>query len=136
MKKGAVNIGFPEIFSARPATLISAADGRVDREAIIDRITEFLSTDDVYVQRFASNVIIQTLADTSIDRSIYSPFETNGVNVVSISFATASSSQALLPSGPYFIYKNGIYESWRLYIDDLDAFEFSVIQDVIESELK
>ncbi|KAI4220314.1 MAG: hypothetical protein L6R36_007711, partial [Xanthoria steineri] len=33
----------------------------------------------------------------------------------------------LLPSGPYFLYNDGIYEAWRLYPDDLDAFEVAVV---------
>lgn len=58
------------------------------------------------------------------------------MNVSQIAFTITSSSKTLLPSGPYFIYDNGIYQAWRLYPDDLDAFEFSVTQEIINGVVK
>ena len=55
--------------------------------------------------------------------------EQYGLKFDSLDLSLANITDTLLPSGPYFVYENVIYEAWRLYPDNLDAFEFAVIPE-------
>ena len=41
-----------------------------------------------------------------------------------------------LPSGPYFVRDRVIHEAWRLYCDNLDAFEITVVPHKDTNEAK
>ena len=57
--------------------------------------------------------------------SIISPV--HGPVTLRIIYAVTDCCEIPLPSGPYFVYQDGLYEAWRQYPDDLDAFEIPVV---------
>lgn len=44
-------------------------------------------------------------------------------------FTASGDDFAQLPSGPYFLHGPFLHQAWRLYDDDLGAFNFGVIPD-------
>lgn len=129
LEKGTIDPARLSTSTTRAATVISSARGDVCTSDILDLVTEFLSTDDVYSLDFLSTIVIQTPSGISnkcpIDEGTCQGLSHN--IECEIIYATASSLETLLPSGPYFLSSNGIYEAWRLYPDYLDSFEITVI---------
>ena len=111
-------------------TVISTADGRLTGQNIVDDIARFLRLDDVYGKAFARALVIQMPEGIVLEHSITSSnSEQYGLKFDSLDLSFANSTDILLPSGPYFVYEDVIYEAWRLYPDNLDAFEFAVIPE-------
>lgn len=108
---------------------------RVDRDIftsdISDLITNFLTTEDAYSLGFLSTFVIQTPSGIPkrcpINRGLCQEFRND--TECEFEYATVSSPETLLPSGPYFVYSNGIHEAWRLYPDSLSSFGITVVPD-------
>lgn len=112
----------------RPATVISTLSGNLSEENIVDGITSFLARDDVYSEDFASTIVIQMPTGIAQESPLdLSSFEQYNLKNSWLEYSIAMPTENLLPSGPYFIHDNGIYEAWRLYPDELDTFEFAVV---------
>lgn len=104
--------------SLRPVTVISTADGRLIGGDIVDEVARFSELYDVYAKAFVCALVIQMPEGIVPEHSITSsPCEQYGLE-----FASSRP-----PSGPYLGHENGIHEAWRLYLDQLEAFEFAVI---------
>lgn len=115
-------------------TVISTVDGDLSHKDIVDEITRFLAHDDVYSEAFASSIVVQV--PTGITPEVPTGLITNeqdGLKSAYLHFSIANSTETLLPSGPYFVHDDGIYEAWRLYPDELDAFEIAVVPEATES---
>lgn len=86
--------------------------------------------DDVFIPEFGSVLVEKTpisaaseqLSPHVNDRPLYR-------------FANDSSIKEIgeLPSGPYFLYGPNLYQAWRLYADDLDAFTTGIIPEDVDS---
>lgn len=111
----------------RPATVISTG-GNLSEQNIVDEIKRFLARDDVYSEDFASTIVIHMPAGVALDSPInLSSSQQYNLKNAHLDYSLALPNENLLPSGPYFIHNDGIYEAWRLYPDDLDAFEIAVV---------
>lgn len=111
----------------RPATVISTGRNLSEQD-IVDEIKGFLARDDVYSEDFASTIVIHMPARVALDSHINrSSCHLYSLKNSHLDYSLARGGENLLPSGPYFLYNDGIYEAWRLYPDDLDAFEVAVV---------
>ena len=122
----------------RPETVISTG-GNLSEQNIVDEIKGFLARDDVYSEDFASTIVIQMPAggalDSPINLSSWQQYNLKNLSSCQqynlrnshLDYSRALRGEKLLPSGPYFLYNDGMYEAWRLYPDDLDAFEVAVV---------
>ena len=118
-------------------TVISKSHGGLSNKDVEEEISRFLLQDDVYTEEFASNVVIQVPAGVALNTSIHlSSLEQHGLKTSYIDYSVANSTETLLPSGPYFAHDNGIYEAWRLYPDELDAFEIAIVPEASQNPEK
>ena len=121
-----------------PATIISSLDSDNGANAIARKIESFLALDDVYSTAFASYIIIQTASGAASWKSL--ELKDSTLMDVPVSSKVVSASLFLregdLPSGPYFVRDGLIHEAWRLYCDDQDAFEITIVPYVDTSPSK
>ena len=112
----------------QPVTIISLGRAIVQFGEVSKLIKKFIEEDDVWSPSFLSTVIVKILPGSrSYRRVCQSGREDLACNIESeILFDTASVNEASLPSGPYFVYCDRVYEAWRLYQDRLDCFEISL----------
>ncbi|KAK7419721.1 hypothetical protein QQZ08_010734 [Neonectria magnoliae] len=108
-----------------PITLLTTDEVFGDLESLLHLLDEY---DDVFTPEFGS-VLVEKLG------------KGNGSNFVSLQDRSArqiyhlddivglSEDFSELPSGPYFLHGPNLYQAWRLYEDDLEAFTFGVIPD-------
>ncbi|KAK7420198.1 hypothetical protein QQX98_002851 [Neonectria punicea] len=108
-----------------PITLLTTDEVFGDLESLLHLLDEY---DDVFTPEFGS-VLVEK------------PGKGNGSNFVSLQDRSArqvyhlddiaglSDDFSELPSGPYFLHGPNLYQAWRLYDDDLEAFTFGVIPD-------
>ncbi|KAL8980442.1 MAG: hypothetical protein Q9205_004469 [Flavoplaca limonia] len=121
----------------QPVTVISTVNGNLSEKDIVDQITAFLAKDDVYSEDFASTVVIQMPTGTTLENPINLSFiEQHSLTKSNVHYSTVIPTENLLLSGPYFVPGTGIYEAWRLYSDELDAFEIAVIPEAVHSPAK
>lgn len=94
-------------------------------------LVEFDAIDDVFVPDFGS-VLVEKVPDNGTN----STTERVGISQELYHLATVEESPndlADLPSGPYILHGPNLYQAWRLYEDELEAFTFGVIpEDVNE----
>lgn len=103
----------------------------------MDEITASLAKSDVYSEAFASTVVVQMPTGTALVTPInLSSFEQHSLTNSNVHYSTFILTESLLPSGPYFAHDKGIYDAWRLYSDELDAFEIAVIPEAVHSPAK
>lgn len=99
---------------------------------IAKTIEAFLTLDNVYFTAFASLIIIQTAPGAALQRlpqlndSMLLEFPVKEKIIT----ASVLSHEGELPSGPYFIQDGVIHEAWRLYSDELDEFEITVVPHI------
>lgn len=98
--------------------MVSSRSSNITADELLKVVNEFPKRDDVYSTDFLACLVIQTPPGVKLQSTS-----------LQVHHAEAESEEALLPSGPYFIYENGIYEVWRLYPDDLDTFEITIVPD-------
>ncbi|KPM40801.1 hypothetical protein AK830_g5768 [Neonectria ditissima] len=108
-----------------PITLLTTDEVFGDLESLLHLLDEY---DDVFTAEFGS-VLVEK------------PGKGNGSTPVSLQGQSArqvyhlddiaglSDDFSELPSGPYFLHGPNLYQAWRLYDDDLEAFTFGVIPD-------
>lgn len=129
----------PNNHNITPATLISFPRHDTCASAIAKTIEDFLTIDDVYSAAFASLIVIQT--PSAAARHDFSQHDDESMLVElrindKIITTTAIYYEGDLPSGPYFVRDHVIHEAWRLYCDDLDAFEITVVPHENTNEAK
>ena len=121
-----------------PATIISSLDSDNGANAISRKIESFIALDDVYSIAFASYIIIQTAPGAAS----WKPVELKDGTLIDVPVSSQIVSASVffregdLPSGPYFVRDGLIHEAWRLYCDDLDAFEVTIVPHVDTSASK
>ncbi|KAK5994005.1 Scytalone dehydratase-like Arp1-like protein [Cladobotryum mycophilum] len=116
-----------------PVTLLSTSELNGDLEGILQL---FETVDDVYSDEF-TGVLVEK-PDTATNGS----FTARGKNPKTGIYANYTMNMPKqneframafdgLPSGPYFLHGPNLYQAWRLYDDDLDAFTFGVLPESI-----
>lgn len=87
--------------------------------------------DDVFIPEFGAVLVEKSPANTTNQR-------VGPDNVQLHRFTNESVTEELqqLPSGPYFLYGPNLYQAWRLYNDDLDAFTVSIIPSSVNDTHK
>lgn len=110
-----------------PVTLLTTSqifDGDVD-----NLLTLYDIYDDVFIPEFGAVLVEKTPANTT-DYRDDSRF---GARVHRLVENSTTRDFEQLPSGPYFLYGPNLYQAWRLYSDDQDAFTIGVIPEDIGS---
>ena len=93
-----------------------------------DLFKQFETSDDVYSEVFSRHVIVQAgNAEIRALRQVETLIGTGSFE--DVAFLSKSYSGARLPPGPYFVRGCSIYQAWRLYTDDLDAFSVAVVPE-------
>lgn len=109
--------------------------GRVD-----DTLRRFDRRDDVFVPEFGFVLIEKPGPNSSTSTESTSPARhdkrghhyrlmNSGKGVDHADGVSMASDLSKLPSGPYFLHGPNLYQAWKLYDDDADAFAFGVIPD-------
>lgn len=106
-----------------PLTVIATDDLSYNAQAFEAAVSNFTTTDDVFSAGFLESVYIQYTGHQSYSRRGFAPKLNNVQNVTDSVWSNAVSSNASIPSGPYFLSSSGaVYQAWRLYSDLVDAF--------------
>lgn len=138
--QGQLQSEWPNNHSITPATLMSFSHRDIRATVTAKTIEDFLTTDDVYSAAFSSLIIIQTPSAAARhefsqheDESMLLEFPINGKIITTMAIYYSGD----LPPGPYFVRDGVIHEAWRLYCDNLDAFEITVVphEDTNEAKL-
>lgn len=108
-----------------PCTILAVPDAKEqDLEFLARQVKDMLSEDDVFNRSFLSKLVFL------LPPRVPSPsFTEDAQKLISswgsdLNFAT---TQAHVPSGPYFLSAGGIFEVMRLYPDPYEAFVFGMI---------
>ena len=122
--------GLPED-TLRPATLVSLDSGPLKASVVTKLLGDFSRRDDVYSDDFAQTLIVQTSGSVNLSSRFVGPpqviWEGELGPFEAVFTAQPSSSQDLLPVGPYFLVGSNIHQAWRLYPDKLTAFITTVV---------
>ncbi|KAH8820212.1 amidase signature domain-containing protein [Xylogone sp. PMI_703] len=128
---------YPEGISydgVKPTIVITLQDNDPSPAVICQKLKSWQHIDDVYSRYFLSDTVILQGAKSN---SIHPPTGASmlrlcgkelGVDWTSlriIYLATAPPKD--IPDGPYFIHGQGIFEAWRVYADDYDAFQTTIM---------
>lgn len=117
-----------------PTIILSIDNVDLNLRVICAKISEFQHHDDVYSPAFLTDtVILQTARWSKIylkraasilrDCGKELGVEWDDVNILVL----PSSQVKSVPEGPYFLHGQGIFEAWKVYSDDCDAFQTTVI---------
>ncbi|KAH6611612.1 hypothetical protein Trco_001632 [Trichoderma cornu-damae] len=110
-----------------PVTLLTTSEINNDLEGILDL---FATVDDVFQPDFGGILVEKPERDKTIGLT-----QSLGPRSRAVFSLRRAEAEALgfedLPSGPYFLHGPNLYQAWRLYDDDLDAFTFGVIPNSI-----
>ena len=110
--------------------VLISSDEQLSLASVLNRIRGLHDIDDVFQEGFTQNLLLQIPEQrlfAQLDQ-LEKPFK----HVFSVENGTDS----LIPSGPYFLYNSKIYQAWRLYEDDLDAFVVPIIPNHVKSPKK
>jgi len=117
-----------------PTVVLSIATGDLTSSTICTKISEFQKNDDVYSREFLTDtVVLQIAKSTSIRLATVASILRDsgrelGVNWDAVNILILQSSQLKkVPDGPYFVHGHGIFEAWKVYSDDCDAFQTTVV---------
>lgn len=110
-------------------TIIASDEAKVDGSWLAAELSRLQDNDDVFSDDFHSNIIFCRKSPPvanqhlQLDRTAVELLEEIGTT-----YHGFAGFQSWLP-GPYFIKDRILYEAWRLYPDDAEAFYFSTIPD-------
>ena len=102
----------------------------------MEKIQSFGAKDDVFCTDFLTDTLI--LQSAPIPDSDLHALKTklNGLEILTLHswnlnslLLFSPSASELLPCGPYFLHQNQIFEAWKLYDDNLSAFQTCVVAD-------
>jgi len=104
-------------------------------ERIASQLNSFGRIDDVYSKAFADTVLVVHTGASDVETAKVASLDSSSLGPNVFHFAS-NASVASLPPGPYFLRGSNIYQAWRLYPDELDAFIFGVVpQDVLNPQV-
>ncbi|KAI1841736.1 hypothetical protein JX266_012104 [Neoarthrinium moseri] len=117
----------------QPVVLISASDTRLEYEVVTERIQRFKEEDDVFNEGFLTDILLvaRNCASNFEGLHIGLPGDAN-INgrrwhVGTVCNVITSASQAYVPSGPYFLCGNEVFQAWKLYVDRSSCFQTTVL---------
>lgn len=100
-----------------------------DLEGLLENLAR---VDDVFIPEFGSVLVEKTApgqataaSDQEAKVDSHQVFQLNGTD-------SLLKDINLLPSGPYILYGPNLYQAWRLYEDELDAFVFGVVPEDVQ----
>ena len=108
-------------------TVLATSKPRIDFFSLVDTL-KMLDEDDVFTDDFCSNIILCQTSATPIKQYLEQSTEAwlrSARNMKSFEIAGAQS----WPSGPYFVSDGILYQAWRLYPDETEAFYFGTVPD-------
>ncbi|GAB1319268.1 hypothetical protein MFIFM68171_09478 [Madurella fahalii] len=122
-------------YSPQPAFLVSASDSSIEPAEILKQIQRFYKEDDVFDEAFVSDILLvaddfpmadqMMLLRTELADEIVLDGKHWHLNYV-YSVDTAV-SDANIPSGPYFLSGDRVFQAWKIYTDVFSCFETTVL---------
>ncbi|TAQ90720.1 hypothetical protein B7494_g1006 [Chlorociboria aeruginascens] len=126
--------GFLSTDEIRPIVLIGLNLFHSGQEKIASQLDYFDCVDDVYSKAFAETIVVAHTSADEVEIGTATPLNYSGL-LSTILYSRLDSSITSLPSGPYFLRGSNIHQAWRLYPDELDAFNYGVVpQDVLKPQ--
>jgi hypothetical protein len=116
--------------ATQPAVLFAATDENLNDTTIATQLSTFSEIDDVYSSTFDNILLLQSVGE-SPSQALLSRINRNQ-RFNSVYTSVVQSQDELLPSGPYFVVKDGIHQAWRLYPDTLGAFVTTVVPNTVQ----
>lgn len=119
-----------------PVVVLSEEEVNAGPEELGRTLQYLVDNDDVCTDEFTGIIVVKPSGSGSVPRKACAsasdipespdcPFTfyhmTNELDT--------SEERDLLPSGPYFLSGSNLHQAWRLYPDDLDAFNFGLVPD-------
>jgi hypothetical protein len=109
----------------------------LELEDVVKSFGIFSKMDDVFSKAFERTLIVQNgVGVGSVQREQFLNDLDKSGRFSAVLVSQVESSNDLLPSGPYFLRGQNLYQAWRLYPDDLDAFIFAVIPEDVRNPCK
>lgn len=97
-------------------------------------VSQFTSRDDVFSADFLTGIIgLQSPCESPATLEDFHDLNTSLGNWNVTSVLEVSVKDIELPPGPYFLCGKNIHQAWKLYPDDLDAFQTTVIPENTQS---
>jgi hypothetical protein len=127
--------GFDGVDQILPVLLFSSSIAKLSGEAFAQQIELFKAKDDVFSADFLSGIVLiqspSALEPKAFEQAeIYSIQSSLSWEIKTVLLLPPFPDGSLLHSGPYFLYRGYVYEAWKLYADELSAFQTTVIRDV------
>ena len=96
----------------------------------------FAAFDDVFLPTFG-DVLVEKTAGNDTNSKLTVRQSSPSQDVYHLSRQIQALEQlGDLPSGPYILYGPNLYQAWKLYEDELDAFAFGVIPENVKQPTK
>jgi hypothetical protein len=121
----------------KPTLVLSVDTASCSAEGIVEKIQSFEAKDDVFCTDFLADTLI--LQSSPIPDAELHQLKANleGIKILGLSswrlksllLLSPSSDLEPIPCGPYFLHQNQIFEAWKLYDDNLSAFQTCVVAD-------
>ena len=106
--------------SLTPLTIITTDSSSYDAQTFEATISNFTTTDDVFLTGFLESVYVQYTGQQSYG---FSTKLDNAKNVTGAVWSSTVSQNSSIPNGPYFVTSSGaVHQAWRLYSDFADTF--------------
>ena len=92
--------------------MFSTVENTINLSEVLRAVEEFLKIDDVCNADFVLNIVIQTPEDVlHRDHSVTSSPGANPHTFPVFHRSVTGSAETLVPSGPYFVISDGLYEA-------------------------
>lgn len=122
-------------YAPQPVLLVSASDSSVEPAEILKQIQRFHKEDDVFDEAFVSDTLLVADDFPMTDQMMLLRTELADEIVLdgkrwhlnSVYGVDTSISDADIPSGPYFLSGDRVFQAWKIYTDVFSCFEITVL---------
>ncbi|KAH6658971.1 amidase signature domain-containing protein [Truncatella angustata] len=117
----------------QPVVLVSTSDTRLESEEVLERIRRFKEEDDVFNDGFLSDILLiagnHSSNHTRLLTGLLGDVFVNGKqwHLGAVYSLATSDSHTNVPSGPYFVCGNEVFQAWKLYVDESSCFQTTVL---------
>lgn len=111
----------------QPFVVLSPKNGKLARSEVLDAVSQFTKTDDVFSADFLTDLIgLQTPGESATKVQDLRDLNT-ALGQWDVTSTVIVTGDRELPPGPYFLCGANVHQAWKLYPDDLDAFQTTVV---------
>lgn len=118
-----------------PVLVLSERELESGPEKLWDILQYYVNSDDVCIDDFTGILVLAPPSGSDSDR-VPGDMPVSDLGQFSSIYHLVNETMSLeqghdLPSGPYFLSGPNLHQAWRLYPDDLEAFNFGLIPDSV-----